>query len=95
MHAALVILEIDCPSQDETIAPGHYAFRISSSQSLVETEISIDRGPWHSCRHTCGFWWFDWQATVGEHQVSARGTTEDADAVNSHFRRFRVAHRSP
>ncbi len=91
MHANI---EIDCPSSEERLLPGHYAFRISSSQALVETEISVDRGPWQSCRHACGFWWYDWRAREGEHQVAARGTTRDGEVVNSHFRRFSVATRA-
>jgi hypothetical protein len=87
MHATI---EIDCPAAEEIIAPGHYSFRISSSEALVEAEISIDRGPWKPCRHACGLWWFDWNGERGEHQVAARGTTRGGDAVNSHFRRFKV-----
>jgi len=84
-------IEIDCPHSDETIGPGHYAFRISSSETLVEAEISIDRGPWQACRHACGLWWYDWHADgAREHQVAARGTTRGGEAVNSHFRRFFV-----
>ncbi|MBI3563763.1 MAG: hypothetical protein HY079_01045 [Elusimicrobia bacterium] len=91
MHATI---EIDCPNQDETVSPGHYTFRISSSEALVEAEISVDRGPWNSCRHACGLWWYDWEAgRHGEHQVAARGTTRRGDAVNSHFRRFLVGPR--
>ncbi len=84
-------IEIDYPSQDEAVAPGHYTFRISSSEALVEAEISIDRGPWQPCRHACGMWWYDWRTDgAREHQVAARGTTRGGEPVNSHFRRFSV-----
>ncbi len=84
-------IEIDCPAAEETVAPGHYTFRVSASEALLEAEISIDGGPWHPCRHACGLWWFDWDdARCGEHEVATRGTTRDGEAVNSHFRRFNV-----
>lgn len=84
-------IEIDYPGQDESVAPGHYTFRISSSEALVEAEISVDRGPWQPCRHACGMWWYDWETGgAREHQVAARGTTRGGEAVNSLFRRFSV-----
>ena len=85
-------LEIDHPAADETIAPGHYAFRISASEPLATADISVDRGPWQACRHACGLWWFDWTASgAGEHQVAARGVTLTGEPANGTLRRFSVA----
>lgn len=87
-------LDIDYPSQDETVSSGHYTFRLSATTTLIEAEISIDRGPWLSCRHACGMWWFDWDdGLAGSHQMVARGTAQDGRTLNSTLRRFVVANR--
>ena len=87
-------LEVEYPAADEVIGSSHYTFRISSTEALVEAEISIDRGSWRPCRHACGLWWFDWTGYgAGSHQVAARGVTRDGRAVNSTFRRFEVSFR--
>ena len=87
-------LEIEYPASDETVASDHYTFRVSSTEPLIEAEISVDRGPWHPCRHACGFWWYDWTGYgSGAHQLAARGTMRDGRPVNSTLRRFSVASR--
>ena len=87
-------LDIDHPAAEEVIAPGHYTFRISSTDELVEADISVDRGPWQPCRHACGLWWYDWTGKPGEHQVAARGVTREGQSANSTFRRFTVSTKS-
>jgi len=87
-------LEVEYPAADEVVTSGHYTFRVGATEELVEAEISIDRGPWHPCRHACGFWWYDWTGYgPGPHQVAARGAARDGRALNSTFRRFSVAFR--
>ena len=87
-------LEIEYPPADEIVASAHYAFRLASTEPLVEAEIFVDRGPWQPCRHACGFWWYDWTGfRAGPHQVVARGTTRDGRIANSTLRRFTVAFR--
>ena len=87
-------LEIEYPVSDETVVSGQYTFRVAATEPLVEAEISVDRGPWHACRHACGFWWYDWNGYgAGEHQLVARGTTRDGRALNSTLRRFTVSFR--
>jgi hypothetical protein len=87
-------LEIEYPPSDEVVSSTHYAFRLAATEPLIEAEISIDRGAWQPCRHACGFWWYDWTGYgPGPHQVVARGTTRDGNAVNSTLRRFTVAFR--
>ncbi|HXT01231.1 MAG TPA: hypothetical protein VN915_11185 [Elusimicrobiota bacterium] len=87
-------LEVEYPAADEVVSSGHYTFRVAATETLVEAEISIDRGPWQPCRHACGFWWYDWTGYgAGPHQVAARGMTRDGRALNSTFRRFDVSFR--
>jgi hypothetical protein len=87
-------LEVEYPAADEVVASGSYTFRIGATESLIEAEISIDRGPWQPCRHACGFWWYDWTGYAsGPHQVAARGVAVDGRALNSTFRRFSVSPR--
>jgi hypothetical protein len=92
MNAPMPLLEIDYPSSGETVVSPTYTFRISSTEPLIEAEISIDRGPWQRCRHACSLWWYDWSAYGdGTHHVSVRGTTRSGQTLNSTFRRFEVA----
>jgi hypothetical protein len=91
MSGSQPTLEIDYPSDEAIVAPGHYAVRLSSSEALAEAEVSIDRGPWQPCRHACGFWWYDWRGgSPGSHAVAARGTTLTGETVNAVLRRFEV-----
>jgi hypothetical protein len=87
-------LEVEYPAADEVVGSAHYTFRISSTEGLVEAEISIDRGSWQPCRHACGLWWYDWSGyAAGSHQVAARGIARDGRHLNSTFRRFEVSFR--
>ena len=85
-------LYIDYPAKDSVIDSSHYAIRLSAPEGVVFVEISIDRGPWQTCRSTCGFWWHDWTGfEPGEHTVSARAVGPDGEPCNSLLRRFTVA----
>ena len=85
-------LEIDYPSNGETVASPTYTFRVSATEPLVEAEVSIDRGPWRPCRHACGLWWYDWSGYArGAHHVAARGIARSGQSVDSTLRRFEVA----
>ncbi len=87
-------LEVEYPPADEVVTSDHYTLRISSTEALVEAEVSIDRGSWQPCRHACGLWWYDWTGYgAGPHQVAARGIARDGRALNSMLRRFTVAFR--
>jgi hypothetical protein len=87
-------LEVEYPAADEVVASAQYTFRVSSTEPLVEAEISIDRAAWQPCRHACGLWWYDWTGYgAGQHQVAARGVARDGRVLNSTFRRFEVSFR--
>lgn len=81
---------IDFPAAGEKISPGHYAIRISSPAGHVD--VSIDAGPWHRCRHSVGYHWFDWVCHArGTYQIVARIVSADGGEVKSKPRSCRVA----
>jgi len=51
-------ITIDYPTDNEAISGLHYAIRIGASEGIAE--ISINKGDWQPCRHSAGYWWFDW-----------------------------------
>ncbi len=90
------MLEIDHPHADEAVALSHYTFRMSGPETIAFMEISVDRGPWQSCRRACGYWWFDWtNYGAGPHQLVARGQNRDGSSIGSMPRRFTAAARKP
>ncbi|MGA2090441.1 MAG: hypothetical protein ABSH12_03140 [Endomicrobiales bacterium] len=63
---------IDYPTESETISGLHYAIRIGSSANGL-VELSINNGPWESCRYADGYWWYDWGYYLpGPIKISAR-----------------------
>ncbi len=81
---------IDFPANNETTAPGHYAFRISASP-CSKVEISIDDQPWVECRNASGHWWHDWyDNTPGTHQVAARIHLDNGEMLVSRRRKFKT-----
>jgi hypothetical protein len=85
-------LEVDHPQQDQTVTSSAYTIRVDAPETLASLEVSLDRGPWHACRHACGFWWYDWSGyDSGEHVVVARGQNRDGSPIGSTPRRFSVA----
>jgi len=89
-QAAKAYIVIDHPKNNEVFGKGHYAFRIGASK-CDKVEISIDDQPWHSCRHTVGYWWFDWSCHVGgTHQAVAR-LHNAGETLVSRRRRFKIS----
>ena len=65
--------EIEYPLQDETITSSHYSFRIGAPAAAESLDVSINQGPWLSCRKSAGYWWYDWSGyDSGEHEIIAR-----------------------
>ena len=63
---------IDYPKEEELVAPGHYAIRISGLPE-AQVEISINESEWQGCRTALGFYWFDWAPSKpGEQIINAR-----------------------
>lgn len=81
---------LDYPRNGETVAPGHYAIRISAKPEHA-VEVSIDGGEWLSCRESVGFYWYDWTpAGTGEVKIVARAKNGGPRAKRSEERRVVV-----
>lgn len=64
-------LVIEYPKENEVINPPHYAVKIGTNEHS-KVEISIDNGDWQPCRHSGGFWWYDWTGYIsGAHNIAA------------------------
>ena len=64
---------IDYPGERELVNFGHYGIRISSD-SGAHVQLSINKGDWHSCRFSVGYFWHDWNANKGgTYTIAARG----------------------
>lgn len=86
------MLAIDYPRQNEVIASSDYTIRVFAPKGAQRVGISIDQGPWKSCRPAVGYWWYDWSGyDSGEHIVVARGQNRDGSPIGSTPRRFTVA----
>ena len=80
---------IDFPHEGEKIFFGHYAIRIGSSAGPVE--LSIDAGPWHRCRFSVGYHWYDWSVHAkGSRKIVARIVSPDGKGVKSKPRSCQV-----
>ena len=63
---------VDYPMEGEVITGQIYSFRISASPT-ERVEISIDDQEWLPCRHSVGYWWYDWSGfSAGPHSLLAR-----------------------
>lgn len=83
---------IDYPKNLETILSNNYTVRIGASNCL-NVEISIDDQPWQNCRHSVGYWWYDWHnIPTGNHQLTARINLGDGNYLISKRRRCKVSY---
>jgi hypothetical protein len=55
--AAYVV--IDHPTEGELVSGLAYVVRIGAS-ARGRVEVSVNNGNWSPCRHSAGYWWFDW-----------------------------------
>lgn len=81
---------IEYPKRNESIASPEYTFRIRA-KAEKSIEVSIDGGPWRSCRSSVGYWWFDWRrGKPGKHKVIARALSENHEELARHSQPFGV-----
>lgn len=87
-------IRINYPKPRERISSPDYTFRIETREGGA-TEVSIDDGPWQSCRPSVGYWWFDWRRVEeGKHTLVARLRAENGGIAKSPARTFRAGAKS-
>lgn len=85
------MLAVDYPRQNESITSSDYTVRVFAPEGAARVGISIDQGPWKSCRNAAGFWWYDWSGYEnGEHQIAVSMETADGVRVISEPHEFYV-----
>lgn len=83
---------LDYPQQGEKITAPHYTFRVGTAGDIERVEISLNAGPWQACRHSVGYWWYDWaDYTGGRYQAVVKAWARDGRAVTCEPRDFQVA----
>lgn len=86
-----VCVAMDYPQQGEKITAPHYTFRVGATGDPERVEVSIDQGPWQSCRHSAGYWWYDWSGyTGGRYQAVVKAWARDGRVVTCEPRDFQV-----
>ena len=86
-----VCVVLDHPQQGEKITAPHYTFRIGTSGDIERVEISLNKGPWQSCRNAVGYWWYDWaDYAAGRYQVVVKAQSKDEQIFTSAPSKFQV-----
>ena len=63
---------IDHPAEGELVSGLAYVMRLGASAG-GRVELSVNNGSWSPCRHSAGYWWFDWgYYKPGPHSITAR-----------------------
>ncbi len=90
-RSAAAELTIDYPQPKDVVLSTAYTMRIGAVDRVDAVEVSVDGGPWQSCRSAVGYWWFDWSGYMaGRHELSARGRRSDGREVSTSQRQFSV-----
>jgi DMSO/TMAO reductase YedYZ molybdopterin-dependent catalytic subunit len=73
---------IDLPRRNQTVTAGAVivaGIALSPSVGIAAVEVQVDDGPWQlanlgevASEHTWVQWWWDWEATPGEHLLKVR-----------------------
>jgi hypothetical protein len=80
---------VDFPREDEVIVSSDYTFRVDAPGAW-SVELSVNGGDWQPCREAVGYWWFDWKASPGSHEITARARKANGRPAKSQPRRFSV-----
>jgi len=79
-------LVIDHPQQNDILTGPEYVVRLGTAKEK-HVEISVNKGPWESCRPAAGYWWYDWKLTApGKQTLVARMLTVDGKYKKSPIR---------
>ena len=82
---------LDHPQQGEKITAPRYTFRIGTVGAIERVEISLNEGPWQPCRHSVGYWWYDWaDYAAGRYQAAVRAQAKDGQTFTSEPYKFQV-----
>ncbi len=86
------LLAVEYPRQGEKITSSDYTVRVFAPETAQKVGISIDQGPWKSCRQAAGYWWYDWSGfDDGPHQIAVSMTTPDGQRILAEPHEFEVA----
>ncbi|MBU2574884.1 MAG: hypothetical protein KKH28_12485 [Elusimicrobia bacterium] len=86
-----VCVILDHPQQGEKITAPHYTFRVGTFGDIKRVEISINKGPWQACRHSVGYWWYDWSGYKGgRYQAVVKAWTKDGQMLTCELCDFQV-----
>lgn len=76
------MLSVDYPRQNEVITSDTYTVRVFAPTGAKSVGISIDQGPWRSCRPAVGYWWYDWSGYAdGEYEIVTSMATPDGKRI--------------
>jgi len=82
---------LDHPQQGEKITAPRYTFRIGAVGAIERVEISLNEGPWQPCRHSVGYWWYDWaDYAAGRYNAVVKAQTKDGQSFTSEPHKFQV-----
>lgn len=85
-----IALSIDYPQEGDVVLEGHYAVRISVPFA-GQTQVSVNKGPWQTCRPDSGYQWFDWwPEKSGKQKLEARLVLDDGTILKAEVRSFTV-----
>jgi hypothetical protein len=72
---------IDYPTEGEVVSGLAYSIRVGASGN-GSVEVSINGGDWAPCRHSVGYWWFDWGYYMrGSYEITARMVNSRGKAI--------------
>ncbi len=82
---------LDYPVNAEKITAPGYTLRAGTVGDAERVEISIDQGDWRSCRHSVGYWWYDWGGYAeGRHRAEVRACLKNGRTLTDGPVGFRV-----
>lgn len=87
-----VCVVLDHPQHGVKITAPHYTFRVGTIGDIARVEISLNTGPWQSCRNAVGYWWCDWSDYAdGRYQAVVRAQAKNGQIFTSEPCKFQVA----
>lgn len=83
-HKKTATPAVEYPKRGEKVSHPEYTIRVYAPAAAQKVGISIDGGPWASCRPAVGYWWYDWAGfSDGGHSVVVSMRRLDGERVVS------------